>query len=270
MELNLDYTVMDKRDLIINLLFNITYLKNKIVSLLPGLDTAASAGAFRQVVGKSVFEFYLPVWAGVDPQTGEGQWYVDEKDAAGNLTGKKIRTNNLSEALNSQEWAGSGLPKYTGGLTGKIRYKNFDLNILFNYAFGGKYYDLNYSQLMHGLYYGFGSQMSIDELRRWQKPGDITDVPKLDPNNNDAIELSTRFLYSGDYVRLRNITVGYTFNPEKIQKVFKGIRIYLMADNIATWDRLPNGSDPESSLDGFAKGNAFPFKTLSGGIDLTF
>ncbi len=80
----------------------------------------------------------LPVYAGVDPQTGEEQWYADEKDANGNLTGKKIKTTHISEALNSEEWVGSGLPKYTGGITGRVRYKNFDFNILFNYAFGGK------------------------------------------------------------------------------------------------------------------------------------
>jgi TonB-linked SusC/RagA family outer membrane protein len=269
-ELNLDYRVIHSKDLTLNLMFNITYVKNTIKELLPGLDTAASSGAFRRVVGKSLYEYYLPVWAGVDPQTGGGQWWVNETDANGNLTGKKVKSNSYTEALNSEEWVGSGLPKFTGGFTTRVGYKGFDLNILFNYAFGGKYYDNNYSYLMHGLYSGFGAQMSVDELRRWQKPGDITDVPRLNPSSNDEEQLSTRFLYNGDYVRLRNVTLGYTFNPDKSQKIFKNIRVYIQGDNLLTWDKLKKGSDPESAINGYAGSNAVVFKIISAGVDLNF
>src|SRR5690606_16064853 len=127
------------------------------------------------------------------------------------------------------------------------------------------YYDANYGLLMHGLYNGFGAQMHVDELKRWQNPGDVTDVPKMDPSNNDHAQLSTRFLYSGDYVRLRNLTIGYSFNPDKSGRILKSARFYIQADNIATWDKLRNGSDPESSIDGNAGYNAVPFKTISAG-----
>ena len=123
---------------------------------------------------------------------------------------------------------------------------------------------------MNGTYNGFGSQLSTDELRRWSKAGDITDVPKLNSNKNDEEQRSTRFLYSGDYVRLRNITLGYTFNPEITKKVVKSVRLYVQADNLLTWDKLKKGSDPESALNGNANGNAFPFKTLSAGLDFNF
>lgn len=269
-ELNLDYNLVQGRRFNMDVLFNISYIENKIVSLLPGADTAAARRKFRRVVGKSIYEFYLPEWAGVDPTNGTPQWYTDELDGSGNPTGKRIKTGDYSEALNSQRWFGSGLPKVTGGLTTKLRYLGFDLNVLFNYAFGGKYYDGNYSNLMHGLFSGFGQQMHADELKRWQKPGDITNVPRMDPNDPDQNQQSTRFLYSGDYVRLRNVTLGYTFTLGANQKVFKNIRVYAMADNFLTWDKLPKGSDPESSLDGDASSFAFPLKSVSAGIDLTF
>ena len=269
-ELNLDYSAIRSKDFSLNLMFNITYVKNTIKELLPGQDTAASTGAFRRVVGKSLYEYYLPVWAGVDPATGDGQWWVNELDANGNPTGKKVKSNDYTEALANEEWVGSGLPKVTGGFTARLGYKGFDLNILFNYAFGGKYYDNNYANLMHGLYSGYGAQMSVDELRRWQKPGDVTDVPRLNPSNSDAQDLSTRFLFNGDYIRLRNVTLGYTFNPDKSQKIFKNIRVYVQADNMLTWDKLKKGSDPESALNGYASGNAVVFKTISAGLDLNF
>ncbi len=269
-ELNLGYGIIRSKNFNWDVLFNATYLKNTIKSLLPGIDTFAAKSAFRNVVGKSVYEFYLPVWAGVDPKTGGGLWWIDERDANGNLTGKQVTTDSYTTALTSEKWVGSGIPKYTGGLTLKFNYKSFDANILFNYALGGKYYDDNYAGLMNGLYSGFGAQLNVDELQRWQKPGDITNVPRLKPNNNDEEQLSTRFLVSGDYLRLRNVTIGYTFNPDRSQKIIKSVRFYIQADNILTWDKLKKGSDPESDISGFAQGNALVFKTFSAGLDFHF
>jgi TonB-linked SusC/RagA family outer membrane protein len=269
-ELSVNYGILRGKDFDWDISLNVTRISNKIVDLLPNQDTIAARGAFRNVVGKSVFEFYLPVWAGVDPATGGGLWWIDETDASGNLTGKKITTTSYTTAQTNEKWVGSGLPKYTGGFSTKFRYKGFDMNVLFNYAFGGKYYDNNYSALMGGFYYGYGAQLDVDELKRWQKPGDISSVPRLNPSKNDEEQLSTRFLYSGDYIRLRNITLGYSIRPDKIQKVIKSIRVYVQADNIYTWDKLKKGSDPESALNGFAGGAAFPFKTYSAGLDFIF
>lgn len=269
-ELNLTYNIIRNERFNWDVSFNATYLQNKIVSLLPGQDTVASSGAFRNVVGKSIYEFYMPLWAGVDSETGAPMWYIDEEDGNGNPTGKKITTTDLTEALNYQEWVGSGLPKYTGGFATRLNYLGFDLSILFNYAFGGKYYDNNYADLMHGTYYGPGYQMHIDQLKRWNEPGDITEVPILNMSNGDGNNRSTRFLYSGDYLRLRNLTIGYSFNPDKNRKVFKNIRFYVQADNLATWDKLKDGSDPEAALNGNADNFAVPFKTLSAGLDFTF
>ena len=271
-ELNLDYSVIQNRNFGLNVMFNVTYLQNKVIKLIPGIDTAASKGIFRDVVGKSLYSFYMPVWAGVDPQTGAGLWSIPERDGNGNLTGKSTTTDSYTTALapGNEKWVGSGLPKYTGGLTLRARVFGFDANVLFNYALGGKYFDGNYANLMSGFYNGFGAQMDIDQLKRWSKPGDITNVPALDPSNPDYIQPSTRFVFSGDYVRLRNVTLGYTFNTQNIRNVFKGIRVYVQADNILTWDKLKQGSDPESEISGDANGNAFPFKTFSGGLDLKF
>jgi TonB-linked SusC/RagA family outer membrane protein len=269
-ELSINYGILRGKDFDWDVSLNMTWLKNKIVNLLPGKDTIASQGTFRDVVGKSVYEFYLPVWAGVDPATGGGLWWIDEKDASGNLTGKRVTTTDYTTALTSQKWVGSGLPKYTGGFSTKFRYKALDVNILFNYAFGGKYYDANYSGLMGGFYNGFGAQLDVDELKRWQKPGDITSVPALNLTENNEEQFSTRFLYSASYIRLRDITIGYSVKPDKSQKIIKSIRVYVQADNIYTWDKLRKGSDPESSLNGYAGANAFPFSTYSGGVDFIF
>ncbi|MHA4808363.1 SusC/RagA family TonB-linked outer membrane protein [Flavitalea flava] len=267
-EINLNYIVLRSRDFHWDVNLNLTWLQNKIINLLPDQNTFASKGAFRNVGGKSIYEFYLPVWAGVNPETGHGRWWMNEKDGNGQPTGKQRMTDTF--ALADGKWVGSGIPKYTGGFSTRLKYKAFDLTLLFNYAFGGKYYDGNYAKLMHGFYGGYGAQLHTDELQRWQKKGDLTDVPKLNPAGNDEQQLSTRFLFSGDYIRLRNITLGYTVVPGSAQKIVKTLRIFIQADNCFTWDQLKKGSDPESSVNGYANGNAFPFKTFSTGLDLNF
>ncbi len=269
-ELNLNYGILRSKDFNWDVSLNLTYLKNKLVTLLPAQDTFAAKVPFRQVVGKSLFEFYLPVWAGVDPATGGGQWWIDEKDVNGTPTGKRVTTDDYTVAQANQKWVGSGIPKITGGFSTKFNYKKLDLNILFNYSFGGKYYDGNYAGLMEGTYAGYGAQMDVDELRRWQKPGDKTDVPRLNPSADDEAQRSTRFLFNASYIRLRDITLGYTFNPDVSKKVLKSVRIYVQADNIYTWDKLKKGSDPESSINGDANTNAFPFKTFTAGLDFNF
>jgi TonB-linked SusC/RagA family outer membrane protein len=269
-EVNLGYALVREKNVGWDVNLNFATISNKIMRLLPGIDTFASTGAFRSVVGKSVYEYYLPVWAGVDPANGSGRWWADQLDANGNPTGKRITTDSYDTALNNEKWVGSGTPKVTGGFSTKFRYKALDMSILFNFALGGKYYDNNYSGLMNGTYGGYGVQLDKDELKRWQNPGDVTNVPVLNHNQNDPGNLSTRFLFSGNYIRLRDITLGYTVSPAVLSKVVKSVRVYVQADNIYTWDKLKKGSDPESSIDGYANGNAFPFKTFSAGFNFNF
>jgi TonB-linked SusC/RagA family outer membrane protein len=246
---------------------NLTRLTNRITKLTES-DTLAPAGAYRFVVGKSRYEFYLPEWAGVDPATGDPLWYKDEVDANGVPTGKKITVNQYEDA--TRHWVGSGVPKLTGGLSQRFNYRGFDLSVLFNFSFGNKYYDVNYAGLMHGFTAGYGTQMHVDMLNRWRAPGDVTDVPRLDENNTDINQFSTRYLFNGDYVRLRNITLGYSFNPDRSKKIIKNARFYLQADNYATWSNLKKGADPEANITGSAATTSSVFKTASAGVEITF
>jgi TonB-linked SusC/RagA family outer membrane protein len=267
-EVSLNYDIIKTQAFTWNAGINFTFLKNTIKKLTDR-DTLAPSGNYRLTVGKSRYEFYLADWAGVDPADGKPMWYIDELDAQGNPTGKRITTKSAANAAKGRRYFGSAIPKISGGFSQHLSYKNFDLNILLNFALGGKYYDDNYANLMHGEFFGYGSQMTTDILKRWQKPGDITDVPILSHDNNDALTPSTRFLFSGDYLRLRNVTLGYTI-PFKNQVVVKSMRVFAQADNMLTWDKLKAGSDPESGIDGTANGNSSVYKTISFGLDFSF
>lgn len=246
--------------------FNIGSLTNKITKLP---QEKILNGQFQLTVGKSINELFIYEWAGVNPANGDPLWYKDEV-VNGQPTGKKITTNTNSDA--TRYYFGSALPKVTGGLSNNFTYKFLDLSFLFNYAFGGKILDADYIGLMHGMG-AVGSQLHTDILRRWQKPGDITDVPKLSFKNHVYGSYSTRFMYSGDYVRLRNVTLGVSL-PKSIidrQNVAKTLRFYVQADNYWTWVRdAKEGLDPEIGLNGYANGSSSALKTISVGLNVGF
>jgi hypothetical protein len=220
-------------------------------------------------VGKSISEFYIIQWAGVNAQTGEPQWYKDEM-VNGSATGRKILTNNNSDA--TRYYFGSALPRITGGFNNTFRYKIVDVSFLFNYAFGGKILDEDYIGLMHGMSV-VGGQLHTDILNRWQKPGDITDVPRLSFKNYVYAQYSTRQLFSGDYVRLRNITMGVSLPNSLIknQNVIKNLRFYIQGDNLFTWLRdAKQGLDPEVGVNGVTNNSSSVFKTISVGFNVGF
>lgn len=246
--------------------FNFATLKNEITKLP---QEKIVSGSFQLEVGKSLNEFFIYEWAGVNPANGLPQWYKDEI-VNGQPTGKKIITNSNSDA--TRYYFGSALPKVTGGLGNNFKYRMFDLSFLFNFAFGGKVLDQDYIGLMHG--FGFvGGQLHTDILKRWQKPGDVTDVPRLEFKNYVYGSASTRQLFSGDYARLRNVTLGFTLPTSLIQgqQVIKNLRLYVQADNYFTWVRdAKKGMDPELNLNGTSNQSSSPMKTLSVGLNVGF
>lgn len=263
-ELNLNAAIVKHKNFGWDIGFNITKVKN-ILKKLP--QNRILNGRYQQEVGKSIYEFYLAEWAGVDPQDGAGMWYKDEMQN-GQPTGKKITTKSFADA--TRYYQGTSIPAYTGGITTRVTYKGFDFSVLFNYALGGKYYDDNYTGILNGIASSAGSQMSADILSRWQKPGDITNVPRLDINNNDYLQNSTRFLFKGDYARVRNITLGYKLKPAIKNNVIESVRLYVQGDNLFTFSRLKRGADPETDINGQAGGSSSVFKILSAGVEVTF
>lgn len=264
-EFSLNVRIISSKNFEWNSVANASFVMNKVTKLP---QTKILAGAYQREVGKSFYDFFMPEWAGVDAATGAPQWYADELDASNNPTGKKKIVNTYAEA--TRYYVGNALPKVTGGWTNSFNYKKFDLSILINFALGGKTYDGEYSGLMHGFNASMGDQLHTDILNRWQKAGDITDVPRLDINNSDIVQTSTRYLFNGDYVRLRNITLGFTFNPDKTAKIIKNARFYVQADNIGTWSKLKKGADPETNVDGQSRPQSSVFKIISGGIEINF
>lgn len=176
-------------------------------------------------VGKPLYQFKMKEFAGVDPQTGNPTWYLNE-------TGDET-TTNYNKA--TKRYLGSANPDFLGSLSSTLNYKGFDVSFQMNYSLGGKIYgnNLRYDEQIGG---SFGENFTEYVYKnRWQKPGDITDVPKLTAfgSSNKA---SSQFLMDGDYLKIRSLTVGYTLPTSWTEKAFiSRLRLYVQADNIYTF-----------------------------------
>lgn len=244
---------------------NLSFDRNRITEL-----TQASYinGTKRWEVGKSLYDFYLQEWAGVDTETGYGMWYKDVLGSDGKPTGERVTTKIYSEATRYYNDK-SSLPSFVGGFTNFLRYKNIDLNLLFNFSFGSYVYDSSYLSLMEG-FKTAGRAASEDIEKRWQKPGDVTDVPLLLASNNDFNSQSTRFLFKNDYVRLKSLNFGYNFPQSILDKTnLSKLRLYFQGDNLWTY-QSHKGLDPEQSFAGTTNNRSYNLRVVSFGLNVEF
>ncbi|WOC52471.1 TonB-linked outer membrane protein, SusC/RagA family [Bergeyella porcorum] len=248
--------------------FNISTTKNVITELT---QKSFQNGTKRWEVGRSLYDFYIPEWAGVDPTTGMGTWYVNELDENGVATGNRITTTDytLANQESNKRYVGSSLPDFTGGLTNYFRVGSLDLNILFNYSFGSYIYDSIYAGLMSG-FSRPGYQQSVDVKNAWQQPGDVSAVPINYQTQNNNNGTSTRFLFKNDYIRLKSLTVGYNVNGNLLESVgVNQLRIFLQGDNLWTW-QSHKGIDPEQSVAGTTDNRSYNMKNFSLGVTVRF
>ena len=261
-EFTLDANVIKSQDLNFDLGFNISTNSNEITELT---QDEFISGTKKWMVGKSLYDWYIREWAGVDPDDGYGMWYVDTLDDDGNVTGRET-TKEYSEATRYYIDDKSSLPKYTGGITANINYKNFDFSTLLYFSLGSYQYDSQYASLMSGM--ERNDQGHPDLANRWQQPGDVTDVPLLLNTSNDFNATSTRFLYKNDWGRVKSLSLGYTFDDEVNTRLkTQSIRVFLQGDNLFTLSSK-DGIDPEQTLSGLTGSRSYQLKTISLGLNI--
>jgi TonB-linked SusC/RagA family outer membrane protein len=267
-EVTLAGDIIKTGGLLWNIEINATSYKNKITKMPFGSDGKPQeiiSGTKKLSEGHSIYDFWLREWAGVDPADGSALYYQDIKDADGNVTG---RTTVKDQNAASYYYVGSSIPKVYGGITNTISYKGFDLSALVSYSLGGKMYDSNWATLMHTG--SFGSAWSTDILNRWQKAGDITNVPRLQNSYAAATAASSRYLTDATFVSLRNVTLTYTF-PASISKALdmSALRVFVSGDNLGLYTKR-KGMDPQQSFAGTADFTYIPSRVVSFGVNLTF
>ena len=250
--------------------FNIALNNNKVVSLPDGNKDQIPGNVIRRV-GERLDSFYLVEYAGVDSANGDALYYKNTLKADGTLD--KTTTNDNSEA--QRIIAGSSTPNWIAGLTNTIEYKNFDFSFTLYGEFGGNLYNSGGKFMSTSGGNGYDNQ-TVDQMNRWQNPGDITNVPQARLGKGNGAEESTRYLEKNDFVRLRNLSLGYSFNKSLINALgVNKLRIYVSAINALTFTKY-SGYDPEARSDTSRGGggstfySAPPAKTVTFGINVNF
>jgi len=282
-EIDLNYRAFNTKDLQWDIFANITFQSNKVLKLAP--DILDENGYWKQSTirwykeGESMYQYYLPQYAGVDPETGYSLFWAiadtDITDADGNVitpAGGKYKTPEYIDARNSnQVCTGNMMPKAYGGFGTKINAYGFDLSLSFAYQLGGKLLDYGYMNLMSSAS-GQGVALHKDLLNAWTPENRNTDVPGLfnSAEYSYANATSDRFLTSSNYLSLNNVTIGYTL-PEKLTKKFNisSIYIYGTAENVALWSKR-KGLDPRQGFLSSDNMTYSPIRSISGGIRVSF
>ncbi|RAJ87596.1 TonB-linked SusC/RagA family outer membrane protein [Chitinophaga dinghuensis] len=250
--------------------FTFAYNNNKVLELQPGTDKLYDGqymGTAR-LIGQPMNSYYMPVYAGVDPATGNSRFEVLEKDANGNYTGKVSYTNNPGNA--TLQILGSSDPKYIAGLSNNLSYKNFNLSVMLSYFGGLKMLNRTRADLdLDGSDVTSNNAAPAAGQVRWDHPGQIADLPKAG-NKVDAYFPTSRYLENGEFLRLKNVRLGYNF-PDRIVKKLKvsKLNVFMSGDNLMTWTKF-TGMDPENAI-GEENESKTPFtKRFMGGIQVTF
>ena len=261
-ELDLSSNIFDTKDLTWDINFNLTHFKNKVLELAPELNGQLIDGSRIYREGESMYQLYLPKYAGVDPETGESLWALTEPNEKGETT-----TTSYSEASSHRFMTGDILPKVYGGFGTSLTFKGFDFSIAFAYQLGGRILDYTYQSLMSTD--AQGSAWHVDMLNAWTPENKNTNVPRMNVNDIYVSYSSDRWLTSSNYLSLQNITFGYTLPKNWTRKLqVEGVRLYFVADNVALLTAR-KGLDPRQGY--VASDNVYsPIRTISGGISLNF
>lgn len=258
-ELTLNATPVSIKNFEWNISANLTHNTNKITRL-PNNNADIISGLFRLRVGEDFRTFYTYQWAGVNPANGDPLWYADEA--------KTTTTNDYTKAVKIKQ--GSASPKYYGGFSNSFTYKQFGITADFTYNFGNYSYDAWGNYFTDGLYaLSYGKYAS--NLRRWTTPGQVTDVPKYVYNTtNKSNSTSTRYLYSGDYIRLRNLEIFYNADKALTSKLkMNSLRFYVRGTNL--WTKIYDQNlpfDPEQGVNGSSNLTIFMSKSVTVGLKI--
>ena len=251
--------------------FNVSYNSNRVERLdydNTPLPTGESPGGFVSIlqVGQPINSFLLYDAIGVYQTQAE----VDSEPKLDNTRVGDIKYRDVNGdgkiTTDDRTILGNPQPKFTFGITNTFRYKNFDLSMLVNAQQGGDLYSLigrSIDRPGMGYLYNHASTWN----NRWKseaEPGDGK-TPSITAQNSSLLD--SRWLYSSDYIRIKNVTLGYTLPKNRL---YSGARIYLALENPYIWHNYTGGFSPEAlQAGGFDNGSYPQSRTYTVGFNLS-
>lgn len=291
LEFAIDIAVFRNKDFGWNVNFNYSKVKNQITKLydingspVPYIQN----GAYNLIrVGDPINIIHGFRFAGVNTANGfpmyykadgrlvvhsstNGQYYFISGPNDPNVTAN-VTTLTFDDRAN----LGQGVPVYFGAITNEFRYRQFGLEVMLRYSGGNQIMNVTRQEaLLSNSFHNNGQEI----LQRWTKPGDVTNVPKLYWGQSNRINQNglaiSRFVESGNYLRLQNVVFSYTFERDLISRVFKGyvdnMRFFLQGQNLHVWSKY-KGADPDNiSAGGIDQGVSPQVRTISFGLSVGF
>lgn len=223
---------------------NISINRNKIIRIAGGNSAIIYTGNIireRGYVttireGHPMSEFYGFRVAGVNAQTGDID-YIKKDGSLGSYL--------EMDADSDRTVIGNPNPKFTYGITNSFSYKGFNLSILLQGVYGNKVFNSTRLELesMEGY-----KNAAVSVLNRWKKPGDITDIPRACFASSINSEVSDKFVESGSYLRVKNVTLSYDFKSRILQAIqISNLNVFITGQNLLTFTKY-TGYDPEVSV----------------------
>ena len=278
LEVTLDYVLLKNKDWRWNIGLNATFLKNEVKKLPDGQKEIID-GTKKIMVGRSIYDYWLKEYAGVDPNDGAALYRFDDSvkedgtpaqtwsDTDGRIIGDEKFTTSQAKA--KYHYAGSAIPDVYGGINMGVKYKAFELTTVFSYALGGKIYNSSYQSLMSvGAY---GAAMHSDIKNRWQKAGDVTNTPRLDGSkSSDFNAQSDRWLISSDFISMKSLSLGYNI-PKSIYSNtgIRNARVSISGENLFLINAL-QGMDTQQSYNGIINNAHIPARSWTFGLNVSF
>ncbi len=246
-EIELFGTIINTSEFNWSMSINGTHYKNEITKLP---NEFIDDGNFRFEKGRSRYDYFMRQYAGIDETNGDALWYMNELDDNGNPTGNRITTEDRASA--TEYFVGkSAIPDVYGGFSTNFEYKGIDLSLGFAYQIGGYGYDGIYQDLLGST--SPGNNLHQDVFDSWTPENTTASLPRLDVFEVDQNGGSDFFLVDATYLSLQDITIGYSFKPDLVDKIgFTSVRIYASANNVYLWSKARKGYDPRLSITGNA------------------
>jgi len=269
-EADLSFDLIRTEDFNWNISGNFATVENEVEELAIGadgneIDPQAGSVYTTTQTGLPARTWFMRTWAGVDTETGAPTWFVNGEDGE--------VTSNYNAAQRVEQDA-SALPTFSGGFGMRFTYKGLFAEANAYFAGGHKIYEQYAQFYLRTNSFTLNTYNGVSELLdRWQEPGDVTDVPAVNyAQNNNFHATSTRHLFDGDYVRLKNVSLGYALPSQWANEIgIDGLTLTLRGTNVYTWVKDDGLKlDPETRADGFTRLTTPPVESYTLGINVKF
>lgn len=299
LEITVGFTPVQNKDFTWSSSFNIAFNRNKILGLTENqlqLTTSQSWGddwknipGYVAKIGSPIAQFYGLIYDGVynyDDFIKVGDTYTLKENipsnggARANIKPGDIKYVDLNGDLQISEGdktvIGTPYAKHTGGFSNNFTYKNFDLNVFFQWSYGNDI--INANRILFESSYKYGYNQYATYADRWSPENPTSNIPGVAAGRGSSLKAySTRTIEDGSFLRLKTVALGYNIPADfvKRSKVFKTGRVYLSAQNLYTWTNY-SGYDPEVSVRNSALTPGFDYsaypraRTITFGINTTF